>query len=323
MKHLYTSLLLRCCLLGGLTLAGVAGRAIAAAPAGSAPVRVLIIDGFSNHDWKTTTERVKEILQRDGGFETAVSTSPGWTASPEAIAAWSPPLEHVDVVLMNCNDLGHPVHWSASVQRALEAFVAGGGGLYALHSANNSFEHWPEYNRMIGLGWRSKDFGPALEVDESAHVIRIPAGQGEKTSHGKRVDALVQRLGDDPIHRGLPAAWRAADTEVYTYVRGPAENVEVLTYSRDNKYNLGFPVEWVVHYGKGRVYSSSLGHLWQGDIDPPAFRCVAFQTILVRALRWLAGRAVETDVPPDFPTATAISLPPESPAAAATAAPHP
>lgn len=272
------------------------------------PVRVLIIDGFSNHDWKMTTGRIVDLLTRDGGFVSTVSTSPDSSATPEVWAAWQPAIEQADVVLLNCNDLNKPVNWPERVKSALEHFVANGGGLFAFHSANNAFQDWPEYNRMIGLGWRKKDFGTALTIANDETICRVEPGQGEKTSHGKRVDALVHRLGDHPIHRGLPRAWRAADIEVYTYVRGPAENVEVLSYSRDNTFHEGFPVEWTVAYGKGRVYSSSLGHLWKGDVNPPAFRCVAFQTLLVRALRWLAGREVELAPPPDFPTAEAISL---------------
>jgi type 1 glutamine amidotransferase len=278
------------------------------APASVVPLRVLIIDGFSNHDWRMTTARIRDILNRDGGFTVAVTTSPDSTAPAGAVASWQPPLDHVDVIIMNCNDLGHPVHWSDAARHSIESFVAQGGGMFALHSANNSFAAWPEYNRMIGLGWRNKDFGPALEVSPAGEIIRIPAGQGQNTSHGKRVDALVKRIGDHPIHHGLPREWRAADTEVYTYVRGPAENVTVISYSADNKFSRGFPVEWVVNYGQGRVYSSSLGHLWKGDIDPPGYRCAAFQTLLVRALRWLGHRPVEDTVPADFPTAAAVSL---------------
>lgn len=272
------------------------------------PVKVLIIDGFSNHDWKMTTARVLEILKRDGGFECVVSTSPDSTATPGDWDSWNPPIGQTDVVLLNCNDLNNPVVWPERIRLALERFVREGGGMYALHSANNSFEQWPEYNRMIGLGWRKKDFGTALLVDPDGTVRRVPPGEGAATSHGKRVDALVQRRGNHPIHRGLPPSWRAADVEVYTYVRGPAENVEVLSYSGDNAFHLGFPMEWVVSYGKGRVYTSSMGHLWKGDVNPPSFRCAAFQTLMVRALRWLAGREVGSAVPADFPSSDAVSL---------------
>ena len=266
-----------------------------------APIKVLIIDGFSNHDWRTTTRRIQDLLASAGGFAVTVSTSPAAAAAASDWEAWQPGIAGQDVVLLNCNDLGKPVDWPARVRGAIENHVRGGGGLYVFHSANNAFAAWPEYNRMIGLGWRDKNFGPALVVREDGVIERIPPGSGDNTSHGERVDALIRRHGDHPIHRGLPRQWRAADVEIYTYARGPAENLEVLSYSTDNAKHLGFPTEWVVSYGKGRVYNATFGHLWAGMDNPPGFRCAGFQTIFVRAMYWLAGRPVPAAVPEDFP----------------------
>ena len=91
-----------------------------------------------------------------------------------------------------------------------------------------------------------------------------------------------------------------ADIEIYRYARGPAENLTVLSYARDPKTRLNFPVEWVVRYGKGRVYSSTFGHVWKDSREPPSVRCVAFQTLLVRAAEWLATGKVTTPAPENF-----------------------
>lgn len=264
--------------------------AVVCAEVAPSPVRVLIIDGFSNHDWRTTTARIREILEEAGGFAVTVSTSPDSRADPAELAAWRPPLEGIEVVLLNCNDLGRPVNWSPVVRTGLEHFVRSGGGLYAFHSANNAFAQWPEYNRMIGLGWRKSDFGVALTVADDGTVRRVPAGEGPGTSHGPRVDAQIIRVGDHPIHAGLPRTWRATDIEVYTYARGPAEQLEVLSYSKDNAFTLGFPIEWVVRYGRGRVYTSTFGHLWADNPDPAGFRSPEFRGLVVAAVRWLAAR---------------------------------
>jgi hypothetical protein len=37
-------------------------------------------------------------------------------------------------------------------------------------------------------------------------------------------------------------------------------------------------------------------------------RCAGLQTVLVRALQWLAGRPASYPVPPDFPTADKASV---------------
>jgi type 1 glutamine amidotransferase len=161
---------------------------------------------------------------------------------------------------------------------------------------------------MIGLGWRNKDFGWAVTIDPDGTVVRIPRGQGGNTSHGKRIDAVLTRLGDHPIHRNLPRQWKVADLEVYSYARGPAENMTVLSYTREPETGLNFPIEWVVQYGKGRVYNSTFGHVWKDDINPPATRCVAFQTLLIRAVEWLSGEEVTSPTPVDFPDQENIRL---------------
>jgi hypothetical protein len=271
------------------------------------PIRVLIVDGFSNHDWRLTTRSIRAILEPSGLFSVDVSTSPPDAGAP-GWEQWRPDFSAYDVVIQTCNDINGGPPWPQPVQRAFEKFVRGGGGVYVWHSGNNAFPDWPAYNDIIGIGWRKKDLGWALAVSDDGRIKKIPPGQGEDTGHGKRFDALVQNLGEHPIHRGLPPAWLAADIEVYYYVRGPAKKVAVLSFAREPHTALNWPIEWTVRYGRGRVYTSTLGHVWKGDVQPVTVRDAAVQTLLVRALQWLARRPVTWPVPADFPTATSTSI---------------
>ena len=45
-------------------------------------IRVLIVDGFSNHDWQQTTLLLRGILQAAGEFDVEVSTAPVELAPP-------------------------------------------------------------------------------------------------------------------------------------------------------------------------------------------------------------------------------------------------
>lgn len=285
---------------------------VAALPVGAAEsrVRVLIVDGCSNHDWKLTTALIRGILAPTGLFTVDVSTAPASADAP-GWSAWRPKFRDYDVVIQNYNDLKGGAPWPAEVRSAFEAYVAGGGGVYIWHSANNAFVDWPAYNEMIGLGWRKKDFGAALTIDDQERIVRIPASQGPDTGHGARVDTVVKRLGDHPIHAGLPRQWKTPDIEIYYYARGPARNLDVLSYGYDPKTRMNWPLEWVVRYGKGRVYTSTFGHVWAGDRQPERMRCAGVQTVAIRALQWLAGRPVTWPVPPDFPLPDAISIRPE------------
>lgn len=277
------------------------------ASASAAPVRGLIVDGFSNHDWKLPPALIRGIIEPTGQFTVAVSTAPSSKAAP-GWDIWRPKFADYDVVIQNCNDINSGPAWPREVPVAFENFVTNGGGVYVWYSANNAFSDWPAYNEMIGLGWRKKDFGEAIAVGEHGQLVRIPAGEGRDTGHGARLDTVVKRLGEHPIHVGLPRQWKTPDIEVYFHARGPARNLEVLSYGFDPRTQMNWPLEWTVVYGRGRVYTSTFGHVWAGDTQPERMRCAGVQTLVVRALQWLAGREVTWPVPADFPTDTTVSV---------------
>ncbi len=278
-------------------------------------IKVLIVDGFSNHDWRETTRIVQQILTNTYMFAIDVSTAP---SSPGAQAwdTWRPRFRDYDVVIQNTNNIGKPqLRWPRQVEAALEDYVQAGGGLYILHSANNAFSHWPAYDQMIGLGWRNKNAGTALEVTSEGKLIRIGPGQGRGTSHGPLVDTAVRILNSHPINQGFPRSWRAPYLEVYVYARGPAQNLTVLSYAHDAGTQKHWPIDWVVQYGRGRVYNATFGHLWCGEDRSIGLRCVGFQTTLIRATEWLATGKVTWPIPSDFPTESKIrvrELKPES-----------
>ena len=271
------------------------------------PISVLIIDGFSNHDWKQTTAVTKWILEKTGRFSVDVSTIP---ADSSDRSVWNPDFKKYAVVIQNTNNIHNTsLRWPVLAEQALENYVKAGGGLYILHSGNNAFPHWREYDQMIGMGWRPRSSGYALEIDAAKNIVRIPPNEGNGTGHGNRFNAVIQVLNEHPINKGYPQQWQTANTEVYNYPRGPAENMTVLSYAFDSTATQrNWPVEWVVSYGKGRVYNSSMGHLWKGETYPPAYRCVGFQTTMIRAAEWLATGNVTYPVPIDFPTREAISV---------------
>lgn len=117
-------------------------------------------------------------------------------------------------------------------------------------------------------------------------------------------------MGDHPIHAGLPRVWMTPMIEVYTHARGPARNLEVLSWAADPATGERWPIEWAVRYGKGKVYTSTFGHVWRDETDPVNLRCAGFQTLMARALQWLAGREIDPEVPADFPNAAHTSLRP-------------
>jgi len=276
----------------------------------SSIIKVLIIDGFSNHDWKQTTKLTRQMLEQTGLFEVSVSTTPA-TATDSNWINWSPNFSAYDVIVQNTNNINDKaIRWPEKIEAQLVTYVKNGGGLYILHSGNNAFSHWKKYDTLIGMGWRKADAGIALQIDKDGKIIRIPAGEGKSTYHGKRTDLVLNKFADHPINHDFPKQWKAADMELYQFARGPAENITILSYARDSATDINWPVEWVIKYGKGNVYNSSMGHLWTGDVYPISYRCIAFQTSFIRAMEWLATGKCTYQVPSDFPTKDSVSLRP-------------
>lgn len=277
-------------------------------------IRVLIVDGYSNHDWQRNTAMIWEVLEAATLFDVSVSTAPN-KPETEGWDQWRPAFGEYDVVIQTCNDLRGGSNgktpgpaWPRAVQESFEEYVAGGGGVLIYHAGNNAFVGWPAYSEIIGLGWRKADFGRAISLSEQGELHVHEPGDGGGTGHGPRKDTVVKRRGAHPIHVGLPAKWMCAELEVYYFARGPARNLEVLSYALDPKTQRYWPIEWTVRYAKGRVYNSTYGHVWQNQAEPTNMRDAAFLTILPRAIQWLAGREVTYPIPDDFPTANDRSL---------------
>jgi type 1 glutamine amidotransferase len=66
------------------------------------------------------------------------------------------------------------------------------------------------------------------------------------------------------------------------------------------------PMIWVIPYGKGRVFTTVLGHTMNDETV--AVRCVGFQTVLARGAEWAATGKVTIPIPANFPTATKESV---------------
>jgi type 1 glutamine amidotransferase len=115
--------------------------------------------------------------------------------------------------------------------------------------------------------------------------------------------------------RGLPASWMQANDEIYSQLRGPAKNVEILATALADKAKYPTasgedePVLMVISYGKGRVFHTTLGHVGPGD-KPPflPLTSVGFIVTLQRGTEWAATGEVTQKIPADFPTAEKISV---------------
>jgi type 1 glutamine amidotransferase len=263
------------------------------------PIHVLIVDGQNNHDWRKTTPVLKSCLETTGRFQVDVVTSPDRDKPTEDWNGFRPQFAKYGAVLSNYNGQS----WPKEVQKSLEEYVTKGGGLVVVHAANNAFPEWPEYNEMIGLGWRGADFGPRVTVDKDGKVVRTEKNQGPGAGHGSQHDfAVVVRDRQHPVMIGIPAEWMHIKDELYHGQRGPAANMNILATAFSAKSTGGTdehePMVWWIPHGKGKVFTTVFGH---GDYS---MKCVGFQTIIARGTEWVATGKVTLPLPKRFPTAS-------------------
>ncbi len=260
------------------------------------------------YNWRATTPVLKKELEQCGRFTVDVASNvKRGEKSPTATVDFPPDLGKYDVLLSNYN--GDP--WPRELQKDLEDRLhAGTIALVIVHAANNSFQNWPQYNEMIGLGWRGNQFGDRLILDTQGKEVRVPKGTGPGASHGpQHAFRVTIRDAEHPITKGMPREWLHAQDELYHGLRGPAVHVHVLATAYSDKAKGGTgehePMIWTVSYGKGRVFHTPMGH------DLPAMRCAGFAATLQRGTEWAATGKVTIPLPDNFPTADKTSALPE------------
>ncbi len=274
-------------------------------PVGDKPsggkLKALIVDGQNNHGvWPKTTQMMKKYLEETGRFEVDVAT----TAPKGTDPAYKPEFAKYRVVISNYNG----ADWPAETQTAFVEYVKNGGGFVVVHAANNSFGNWREYNEMIGLGgWggRNERSGPYVYFDDGGKLVRN-AEKGPGGHHGAQHPfSVIVRDGEHPVTKGMPREWLHVNDELYDFLRGPAENMQVLATAFASKDKGGSgrhePMMFTVTYGKGRVFHTPMGH---GDYSQ---ECVGFIATLQRGAEWAATGEVTIGLPSDFPTADKVS----------------
>src|SRR5258708_23626207 len=131
------------------------GLASALSPRAAAPIRVMLLDGANNHDWKATSPVIKKILDEATIFNTTVVT-----VDNANLSTFKPDWSQYDVVVLNYNTgIGADApEWLPETKRSFQRYVSGRGGLLSVHAADNGFAKWPEFNEMIGVGgWGNRD----------------------------------------------------------------------------------------------------------------------------------------------------------------------
>ena len=134
-----------------------------------------MLSGRNNHDWRTTTPFLRQLLVDTGRFDVRV------VEEPDGITART--LAPYDLVV---SDYCGP-RWGDGTEAALVAFVRGGKGLVAVHGAAYGFSGldvladrhvqdrhleppWTEHAQMVGGYWPAP---PAEQFHGARHSFEV------------------------------------------------------------------------------------------------------------------------------------------------------
>jgi type 1 glutamine amidotransferase len=265
-----------------LILAQIGPALVSASPRGTAdePIRVLLLSGASNHDWRSTTPRLVEIFEQSGRFTVDVLADTR-TITGNLLSGY-------DVIVSNFNTFTARYQaprdpgWSPESRGAYESFVRRGKGHVVVHAGSSSFYEWPEYQSLVISSFR---------VGQTDHGVRH--------TFAVRID-----VEDHPITRGMPPfkafdeLWDGAPVQDGGTVLASAFSSEASGGSGGYE-----PVAMVRPYGAGRSFTTLLGH------DVKAMESVAFQALLTRGTEWAATGTVTLQVPDAWPAIAPQNLP--------------
>ena len=219
------------------------------------------------------------------------------------MSSFIPDFYAFDVVVLDYNG----EEWPENTKKSFEVYVKNGGGVVVYHAADNSFPKWKEFNKMIGLGgWEGRDenSGPYVYYNDRDELIRDNS-EGNAGSHGPQHEFVIEiRDTEHPIVKGLPKYWLHSQDELYSKLRGPAQNMSIIAtaYANPEKKGTGRhePILMTINYGKGRIFHTVIGHVG-GEKVHYAVQDAGFILTLQRGAEWAATGEVKQQLPADLP----------------------
>jgi type 1 glutamine amidotransferase len=228
-------------------------------------IKVLILSGYGNHEWKKTTPILIRIFDESKLFVTQVNEKPESLTYAE--------LKKYNLVVCNANtwpdnNLRLSPQWEADFTK----YINEGGGALFFHAGASSFYGWEDFFR-IGIGRWGK------ETNHNAPVVAKLYGMDQK----------------HPITKGLKGfqimdeIWE--NTELYP---GAKAIGSLKAANSKDGHPIDEPAIFVNQTGKGRSFFTILGH------DERALVNSGLKALLLRAAQWCAGREVTISAPAEI-----------------------
>jgi type 1 glutamine amidotransferase len=255
----------------------LAAAALAQPAPPPAKIRVLIITGRDDHDWRGATPLMRQYLEETGRFDVRIAEE-FRDAGPDSLTRY-------DVAVLVYSDKAPEDRWSDRSRATLLDFVRSGKGLVIYHHSTTAFKDWPEFAKMCGGNYYS-----------GAH-------------HGPIHDFTVQFTDrEHPITKGLKKTFLQLQDELYANMQmQPKSSYHVLATAWDDHalYNgksrvplvgagTDEPMMWTVDYANGRIFATMIGHSAQ------ATKSLGFRVTFTRGVEWAATGTVTLPMPAEM-----------------------
>ena len=212
-------------------------------------------EGYVHENIAASVAALEKICAGEG-FETEVSEDPA-VFTPENLKRYDA------LVFSNSNNEGFDTE---EQKKAFQAYIRGGGGFMAIHSANATEREWPWYWAMVG--GKFIRHAPHQEFD------------------------VVLTDGDHPSTAHLPERWTIKDECYYSFQLNPDIHVllsaDMTTIQDEGKdeypgetFGQLFPLAWCHEFEGGRQFYTALGH------DPWFYEDPLFVEHLRGGLLWV------------------------------------
>jgi type 1 glutamine amidotransferase len=216
---------------------------------------VLVISGSAAyadewHDFPTTSARAAAVIA-DAGHSVRISDD-----LEAALAAPGP----AALLVLNVGRpaMARPAEAAAAARAGLDAHLAAGGGLLALHSSVIALSTVPELRGLLGGEWvESRSMHPPYG---EAAVERTAAEH-----------PIATTLGDFGLQ-----------DERYSFLEVEADVTVLFNHEHDGRRH---PLVWVRTVGPGRIVYDALGH------DAASYDSADHQELIGRSIRWLLREA--------------------------------
>ena len=221
------------------------------------PLRALLITGGCCHNYKFQSEALTNAVGKIAVVEWKIIQE-GGTGTKAMIslyddAAWA---KGYDVVVHNecfadTTDTNYIRRITAAHKAGVPAVV--------IHCAMHTY-------RAIG-------------VDDWREFLGVTSRRHDHQSHY----AVKKIEPAHPIVQGMPDDWKTPSDELYV-IEKLWPNAQALATSVSEQDGRTYPVAWINHYGKARIFGTTYGH------SDDTFRDPVYLGYMSRGVLWAAGR---------------------------------